>query len=201
MAGNPVMRCYDCGRPQAEGRQFCGCGGNYFVESREEDAQPAADGAAPAGPPGAQAPDTPAPDTPAPDAPAPVSFAGRPRQLTVTLVMNSQIIRQDVAAGGRVALGRDERMSPFAAVLKADDLVGRRHAVIEYGADGKALIRDEYSLNGTVVNGEELRPGEERTLAETDQIRLGETAIVRIRAVPVPPPGDRAAGDGEGSQS
>jgi len=193
MADNPVMLCTGCGTLKPGSEDFCPrCGGNDFVQDEGENVSAVAAVAAPTGT---------LDNSQAAAAPAPVSFAGRPRQLTVTLVMNSQIIRHDVAAGGRVALGRDERVSPFAAALQADDLVGRRHAVIEYGADGQALIRDEYSLNGTVVNGEELQPGEERPLAEKDQVRLGETAIVRVRAVPVPPPGERASGAGEGSQS
>ena len=182
-----TLVCPACGTPKAEGEGFCvRCHGNVFVQGSAEDVPPAADRLAPG--------------TPAAPVPAPASMAARPLQLTVSLTMNGQTTRYDVAAGGRVMLGRDRDASPFAAALKYDDLVGRQHAIIEYRAGGQVLIWDRYSTNGTVVNGQELQPGEERTLAEKDQIRIGETAIVRVCVVPVPPPGDLAAEDGEGSQ-
>ena len=187
MTANLVLLCGECGALKPEGGEFCPCGGNYFVESFEEDAKVVADGATPAGPPA----------LPARDDPAPVSSAARPLQLTVTLVLeDGRTVRHDVAAGGHVALGRDPEVGPFAEILETDDLVGRLHAIIEYRADGQAHIRDMYSKNGTIVNGKELRYGEERALADKDQIRIGDTAIVWVRVVPVPPR-DQAAGNGE----
>jgi len=72
-------------------------------------------------------------------------------------------------SGGRLTLGR----SPACELVLADDTVSRRHAALRL-QDGRWLIRDLGSSNGTWVNGRrvfdaEVRPG--------DEIRLGSAAF------------------------
>ena len=73
-----------------------------------------------------------------------------------------------------VRLGR----SIAADVVLEDPSVSRRHAVIvRRGAD--AVILDDRSLNGVLVNGERVR---EAVLRDGDEIRLGQVAM-RFRHV------------------
>ena len=180
--------CYQCGAPEPEGEQFCPvCGSNHFVECAPDEL--AGPGPAPAGREPGPAPSA----EPPPDA-VPVS---RTRLLAITFVTDGKTARHDMAAGELVALGRDPGASPFAETFARDDLVGRLHAVIAYDADGTALIRDMYSVNGTYVNDEELPPGSQRPVTEHDRIRLGQRTQGRIRTVP----GRHPAGAGEASSS
>ncbi len=78
----------------------------------------------------------------------------------------------DVPAGTSVILGRDPAQSLVAAAFGQYDNVSRRHATVMVDDVGRAAIRDEGSTNGTFVNGERVRPGDEVRLVDGDQIRL-----------------------------
>ena len=71
--------------------------------------------------------------------------------------------------GQRLRIGR----SPASDILLEDPSVSRRHAVLVH-RNGRAVLLDDRSLNGIVVNGE--RVGE-AVLAHGDEIRLGEVSI------------------------
>jgi len=69
------------------------------------------------------------------------------------------------AAGGRLVLGR----SSGCQLVFADDTVSRRHAELRM-VDGRWIIRDLGSSNGTWVNGRQVMEAE---VAAGDRIQLG----------------------------
>jgi Nif-specific regulatory protein len=75
--------------------------------------------------------------------------------------------------GARYTLGR----APTNKISLKDDLCSREHA--EVFTDGHGwFVRDSGSLNGTHVNGEQLRG--ERTLRPLDEVRVGRTRLVFV---------------------
>jgi DNA-binding NtrC family response regulator/pSer/pThr/pTyr-binding forkhead associated (FHA) protein len=80
---------------------------------------------------------------------------------------------QRIVLDRAILLGRDPRSRiPF-----NDERVSRHHAYIEVN-EGRAVIRDLGSKNGTFVNGRELR--QPYDLRPDDQIRLGQTLLTVI---------------------
>ncbi len=65
------------------------------------------------------------------------------------------------------------KASPSDIVIR-DAYVSAKHAVLEF-ADGRYVLRDEGSKNGTFVNGE--RIAADRELAPDDLIRVGRTEL------------------------
>ncbi|MHC5038047.1 MAG: sigma 54-interacting transcriptional regulator [Planctomycetota bacterium] len=64
-----------------------------------------------------------------------------------------------------------------------DQKSSRRHCIIEPIPDGRWQVRDLGSLNGTLVNGEELG---EKVLEDGDRIEIGETAVEFQSGTPGP---------------
>ncbi|MBL7663393.1 FHA domain-containing protein [bacterium] len=61
--------------------------------------------------------------------------------------------------------------------------VSRRHAIISIEPEGKIIIEDVGSLNGTFINrGERLKPGVKVELKDGDEIVIGKT-FLRLLAV------------------
>lgn len=86
--------------------------------------------------------------------------------------------------GARYTLGR----APTNRVVLRDDLCSREHAEV-FPAEGGWFVRDLGSLNGTHVNGEQLR--KERRLKALDEFRVGRVQLVFIEdltQLPDPPP-------------
>jgi len=83
--------------------------------------------------------------------------------------------RRERLTEGESVLGRGQE----AHVRIADMQVGRRHAVIEAREDGRYLLRDLGSVNGTWFNGERVY---ERLLEPLDEFRLGgpQGALIRF---------------------
>jgi FHA domain/zinc-ribbon domain len=69
--------------------------------------------------------------------------------------------------------------NPVCDVLIEDETVSGSHAIIVY-RDGKCLIKDDLSRNGTFVNGREIT--EAQALQSYDQIRVGNTQLVFVAA-------------------
>jgi hypothetical protein len=95
--------------------------------------------------------------------------------------------------GQRYKLGR----APTNKMLLKDDLCSREHSEVFQDTLGWS-IRDLGSLNGTYVNGEQIRS--ERPLRPLDEVRLGRTRLVfvddlgQLPDLPrLPSPADRAA--------
>jgi len=69
--------------------------------------------------------------------------------------------------------------NPVCDVLIEDETVSGSHAIIVY-RDGRCLIKDDLSRNGTFVNGREIT--EAQALQSYDQIRVGNTHLVFVAA-------------------
>ena len=75
------------------------------------------------------------------------------------------------AAGGRLVLGR----SPGCQLVFDDDTVSRRHAELRM-TDGRWILRDLGSSNGTWVNGRQVMEAE---VIPGDEVQLGGCRAVR----------------------
>jgi pSer/pThr/pTyr-binding forkhead associated (FHA) protein len=69
---------------------------------------------------------------------------------------------------------------PESDIFLDDITVSRRHAELRRGADGKVVIRDVGSLNGTYVNRERI---EEQVLSAGDEVQIGKFKLVYLVAV------------------
>ncbi|MBO0798147.1 MAG: FHA domain-containing protein [Blastocatellia bacterium] len=69
--------------------------------------------------------------------------------------------------------------NPVCDIMVDDETVSGSHAIIVY-RDGRCLIKDDLSRNGTFVNGREIT--EAYPLQNYDQIRLGNTYLTYISA-------------------
>jgi hypothetical protein len=86
----------------------------------------------------------------------------------------------DVPAGTSLVLGRDPGESLVAAAFADFENVSRRHATVTVSDTGEATVRDEYSTNGTFVNGDRVLPGRDVRLADGDSVRLGADATAEV---------------------
>ena len=88
--------------------------------------------------------------------------------------------------GTRYTLGR----APTNRVVLRDDLCSREHAEV-YAVEGGWHVRDLSSLNGTHLNGEQLRA--ERPLRPLDEVRVGRTRLLFVDEMSQLPDMPRAA--------
>ncbi|QQS48143.1 MAG: FHA domain-containing protein [Acidobacteriota bacterium] len=69
--------------------------------------------------------------------------------------------------------------NPVCDIIIEDETVSGSHAIIVY-RDGRCLIKDDLSRNGTYVNGREI--SEAHPLQNYDQIRIGNTYLTYVSA-------------------
>jgi hypothetical protein len=69
--------------------------------------------------------------------------------------------------------------NPVCDIVVEDETVSGSHAIIVY-RDGRCLIKDDLSRNGTFVNGREIT--ESHQLQSYDQIRVGNTYLTFVAA-------------------
>jgi hypothetical protein len=69
--------------------------------------------------------------------------------------------------------------NPVCDILLQDETVSGSHAIIVY-RDGRCLIKDDLSRNGTFVNGREIT--EAHPLQAYDQVRIGNTYLTFVAA-------------------
>ena len=69
--------------------------------------------------------------------------------------------------------------NPICDIVINDDTVSGSHAILVY-RDGRCLIKDDLSRNGTFVNGREIT--EAHPLQNYDQVRLGNTYLIFVSA-------------------
>jgi ABC transport system ATP-binding/permease protein len=119
----------------------------------------------PARPAGEEAPKRPA--RPAPGAAAPAGEAPVLRGVT------GPWANKTFALKGKLLVGR----APPAAVLLEDDSISRKHAEVERTPQGKVMLRDLGSANGTLLNGEVLGT-EPVELAPGDVLQFGMVEVV-----------------------
>ena len=68
---------------------------------------------------------------------------------------------------------------PESDIFLDDITVSRRHAEFSRGVDGRMVVRDVGSLNGTYVNRERI---EEHVLATGDEVQIGKFKLVYLVA-------------------
>ncbi len=71
--------------------------------------------------------------------------------------------------------------NPVCDIVVEDETVSGSHAILVY-RDGRCLIKDDLSRNGTFVNGREIT--EAYPLQNYDQIRVGNTILTYVAAQP-----------------
>ena len=104
---------------------------------------------------------------PDPDHPCPTSVA--PRVLAIDR--------------GEMLVGRhDEQRDIHPEVSLFDPGASRRHAKLVREADGSVALQDLASMNGTQINGKDVRPGMRRRLVEGDAVTLGRWTRLTLRA-------------------
>ncbi|HTK74910.1 MAG TPA: sigma 54-interacting transcriptional regulator [Gemmataceae bacterium] len=81
-----------------------------------------------------------------------------------------------LTAGGRFTLGR----GPTNRIVLKDELCSREHAEV-YQSDGRWVVRDLDSLNGTRLNG--LPVNSERPLEAQDEVQVGRSRLVFVEDV------------------
>jgi Nif-specific regulatory protein len=93
--------------------------------------------------------------------------------------------------GTRYSIGR----APTNKIVLTDDLCSREHAEI-YFAEGRWILRDLGSLNGSKINGEHVDGGEEG-LAVGDEVQLGHSRFTFVEDLAQLPgvPGQGSAGE------
>ncbi len=72
---------------------------------------------------------------------------------------------------GQITIGRDEACD----LVLRDWKVSRKHALLEIGSEGEAVLRDLKSTNGTFVNGERVSTA---NLTGGEELRFGDTLVV-----------------------
>ncbi len=68
---------------------------------------------------------------------------------------------------------------PESDIFLDDITVSRRHAEFSRGEDGRTILRDVGSLNGTYVNRERI---DEQVLAPGDEVQIGKFKLVYLAA-------------------
>jgi hypothetical protein len=106
---------------------------------------------------------------------------------TVTLVAvphgtGALVVKRGPSVGARYLLENDVTKAgrhPESDIFLDDITVSRRHAEIRREEDGKVVIRDVGSLNGTYVNRERI---EEQVLSAGDEVQVGKFKLVYLVA-------------------
>jgi hypothetical protein len=117
--------------------------------------------------------------------------AGEPGTVPAAIALGSLTVRGPHGAGEAYPLtprgariGRS-RQAGNDVVLADDVMVSKRHARIA-ADNGRFVLQDVGSTNGTFVNGAPLPPGEIHLLRSGDEIRVGETCWCSARGAPPP---------------
>ncbi len=92
------------------------------------------------------------------------------------------VVKRGPNVGARFMLGRSVVRAgrhPESDIFLDDITVSRRHAELEAREDGRVVIRDLGSLNGTYVNRERI---EEQVLVGGDEVQIGKFKLVYLVA-------------------
>ena len=79
--------------------------------------------------------------------------------------------------GTRMIMGR----SPDVDIVLDSDTASRRHAELVRDDRGRWWVRDLGSVNGTVVGGARVAPGESVGLVEGQAVRVGTVELLVVR--------------------
>ena len=98
----------------------------------------------------------------------------RCRSIPLLIVVAGRARGRSVPIAESVSIGRGDDN----VLAIPDPALSRHHCVVEMGAAG-SIVRDLDSKNGVFVNG---CPVTERALADSDQIRIGDSALLVVLA-------------------
>jgi hypothetical protein len=104
---------------------------------------------------------------------APASVIDRPARFTLR-AENGDVIQEYPLEKPEVSIGRAPNSD---ILLSKDKLTSRRHATVRY-EDGKYVLYDERSANGTFVNGEQLEEMVPHALQDGDHVGIGEHELI-----------------------
>lgn len=104
-------------------------------------------------------------------------MSGVPRQFFVVVTQPGTNLRLVVEAHGSATAGRE----PANTVLLAHPLVSRRHARLTLAGDGRFLVEDLESRNGTLANGEHVAGSV--VLAEPATVEIGPFTLSLATAI------------------
>jgi pSer/pThr/pTyr-binding forkhead associated (FHA) protein len=103
-------------------------------------------------------------------------------QVEVLHGMPTLVVRRGPTVGASYPLKSEVTRAgrhPESDIFLDDITVSRRHAEFSRGADGRMVVRDVGSLNGTYVNRERI---EEHVLAAGDEVQIGKFKLVYLVA-------------------
>lgn len=134
-------------------------------------------------PPPAAAPAPPSPFGPPPPPPAPPAEVLQAPPLK--LEVRSGRRTQELTIKGEALIGRPDTTRGIhpEVDLRTDDAVSRRHAKI-FVRDGRYVLTDLNSTNGTRHNHQWLQPEVEVPLKAGDEIEVGEVSLIRVLEAP-----------------
>jgi len=87
---------------------------------------------------------------------------------------NGDVLQEYPLEKSEISIGRAPNSD---ILLSKDKLTSRRHATVNYG-NGKYVLHDEHSANGTFVNGQQLDEASSHELQDGDHIGIGEHELI-----------------------
>jgi hypothetical protein len=184
-AGTPIPADWDLAFDDEPAAPAAPPGGGLadFAVGNVASPAPAADSYAP---PDAPAPAPPAPSPfgppPPPAQPPPEALQALPLKLSISIGRRTteQVVQ------GEALIGRPDATRGLHPEidLRMDDAVSRRHAKI-FIRNGRYVLTDLNSTNGTRYNRDWLQPEVEVPLKTGDEIELGEQTVIRVVEAPV----------------
>src|SRR5581483_1719124 len=87
---------------------------------------------------------------------------------------NGDVLQEYPLEKSEISIGRAPNSD---ILLSKDKLTSRRHATVNY-SNGKYVLHDEHSANGTFVNGQQLDEASSHELQDGDHIGIGEHELI-----------------------
>jgi hypothetical protein len=104
----------------------------------------------------------------------------------LVLVLHGSPHRIAVAVRDLATVGRDPAETSYSEMFAGYLNISRRHALIGVSPDGTAWIRDEGSLNGTYIGGEEIPTKQLVSLTDGALVRFAGTLEATVKIYPTP---------------
>ncbi len=115
---------------------------------------------------------------------SPDGSAERPYRVGKTPEVEFQDARSgevSIAKGYTIVLGRDPRAAHIVITGEQQRHVSARHAEVQFRSDGRVVVRDLGSRNGTWLNGERIRAELEIRVGDTLVLGAEDTTLVANR--------------------
>jgi len=179
--------CPYCGAETRPGDNFCLNCGNRLTPSSQPQAQPvvgeatlpAQDGWTPSVQDQTVASSGPEPPTIRGEAPTTLGSTSSQTVIEhparfILRADNGEVLQEYVLEKPEISIGRAPNSD---ILLSKDKLTSRRHATVTY-ENGKYILHDERSANGTFVNGQQLDEMATHVLQDGDHVGIGEHELI-----------------------